>query len=538
VIAAVILAELAGIALAYQILTDFECRAVESELTCRLLRSLVARGIVVLAALGLFAWLRRPAGSHDRLPSLAPAGPAPHRAAATAFAPTLRAGDAYAWMALHLLGVALLLQPLALGPAADPRLFFERSLGPWLAGASLATMGAVFWLAPLQEWMRWLARERYAPLLIVGVGLVVPDLADLILPLWTWQPLTSATFAAVERLLSLVGTGIHSDPEAYVIGLEGFHVQVAEQCSGIEGLALIASFVVLYGVLFRQDLRPARYWLVVLPLGLAASWALNVLRIVALILIGARLSPQLAVNGFHSYAGWMQFTLLALGLMALVHVTPALRKRPDPGGATGLREDWLAARMLPLALFLATGTVGAALTLDVELAAPFRALALAGALAYFWPSYRRIGWTRDPVALLAGLAVGLAWTLTEPAAPNGPTLRDTLSGLAPAALVAWIALRVLGSAVLVPITEEIFFRGYLLARLDFGGVGGKAVGIAVSSALFAVLHGRWIAAGLAGAVFALVMLRRNRLGDAILAHMAANGVIALSALVRGDWAGL
>ena len=375
--------------------------------------------------------------------------------------------------------------------------------------------------------------------MIAGVAILVPDLAELIQPVWYWQPITTVTFEAVLRLLSLVGAEIYSDPHEYIVGLEGFAVQVAQQCSGVEGFALIASFIALYGILFRKELRFPHYWLIVLPLGLAASWILNAVRITALLLIGARVSPQVAINGFHSYAGWMLFTLLALTLIWFVHATPALHTRPSLPAGPRLREDDLAARILPFSLFLLTGIVGSALAPDPELAAPFRTVVLALALAFFWPSLGRLlDWTRDVVAIEAGILVGLVWVMTEADAANGDLLREVLSGFGPVALGAWVTLRVLGTAVLVPIMEEGFFRSYLLARLDLGGPAGKAFAVAASSALFAAMHSRWLEACAAGVVFALVMLRRGRLGDAVLAHIAANSVIVLAALVRGDLAAI
>ena len=101
-------------------------------------------------------------------------------------------------------------------------------------------------------------------------------------------------------------------------------------------------------------------------------------------------------------------------------------------------------------------------------------------------------------------------------------------------LAAWVALRVVGSVLLVPLVEEAFFRGYLLTRLD--GPGWRRVAAILASAgLFALLHDRWIAALLTGLVLGLVMLRRGRLADAVAAHAAANLVLATLVVARGDW---
>jgi exosortase E/protease (VPEID-CTERM system) len=536
IVAALAMAELAGLALAYQLLMDFQCSASGSELTCRFLRSLVARAIVVLAALALLVWLRRPGSAEDAVGPLAFATTSPTATFATGRLGPSEPGPG--WLSLHLAGVALLLYPLLLATAYPPDAFLGVALPIWLAGVAVAAAGAVLWIAPLAQWRIWLARAGYAPWLVALVAFVVPDLTRLVQPLWNWQPLAAFTFGAVLWVLSLLGTETYSDPATYVIGLEDFYVEVGEPCSGVEGFALIGGFIALYGFLFRQDLRFPRYWIVVLPLGLAASWVLNTVRIAGLILIGARISPELAVESFHSYAGWMFFTLLALSIIWLVHATPALHLRPGRKAGPGLREDWLAARILPMSAFFVTGLFGAALTPDAELAAPYRALALAAALAFFSSHWRELRLSRDPLGLASGLAVGVLWVATEPAPPNAEVLMEALAGYGSVALAAWIVLRVLGTALLVPIAEELFFRGYLLGRLDFGGPAGRAFAILVSSGLFAALHSRWMEACAAGIVFALVMLRRNRLGDAVIAHVAANSVIALSAVLRGDWAAI
>jgi exosortase E/protease (VPEID-CTERM system) len=85
------------------------------------------------------------------------------------------------------------------------------------------------------------------------------------------------------------------------------------------------------------------------------------------------------------------------------------------------------------------------------------------------------------------------------------------------------------------VIEELFFRGYLLTRLDGPQLWRRVLAVALSSLAFALLHGRWIEAGLAGLVFALVALRRGRVADAIWAHVVANSTVAAVAAARGDW---
>jgi CAAX prenyl protease-like protein len=67
------------------------------------------------------------------------------------------------------------------------------------------------------------------------------------------------------------------------------------------------------------------------------------------------------------------------------------------------------------------------------------------------------------------------------------------------AAALWLTARVVGSVVIVPIAEELAFRGYLLRRVidaDFTSISPKQFTLAsflISSIAFGALHGRWLA---------------------------------------------
>lgn len=521
VLIALFVAELLLLAAAYQFLARIECQATEAEAACRGLRSLVARAMSVLAVAAVLLWAR---------PVLA----------ARLAAATQRPGPNGLWPALHFAGVALLAVPLFVAAGQDMAPMFVRLAPFWLAGAVAALAGAVLWLAPAPAWRRIAGRDAPMVLAALAGGILLPDLADLILPLWWhWPALTGATFHAVAAVLALTGGPVHVDAAGYIIGIGGFRVHIAQQCSGVEGLALVTGFTALYAALFHDRIRPLRYALVVLPLGLVLSWCLNVLRIAALIVIGDRVSPDLAVNGFHSYAGWLFFILLALGLMWFVQATPwlhraaALPRAPAPP----LRHDWLAARILPFVAFMVVSTLTAALFFHPELGYPWKTAVMALVLALFWPALRTQDWAPSAPALVLGVLVGIGWVLTAPADdPDAFVLSQLLTGLGGAGLAFWVVFRVVGTVALVPLIEELFFRGYVLARLDRGGLGWRIVALAVSSGLFGLMHGRWAEAAAAGLVFGGLMLWRGRLADAVWGHVAANAVVAAAALRHGDWA--
>jgi exosortase E/protease (VPEID-CTERM system) len=510
--------ELLGLAYAFQFLTSFDCAASGNLVACQGVRNLVVRALSIFAVLGVYAWARPGAFAF-----LARSGLWEPRAAR--------------WILLHAAGVALMFVPLPIllvQGVAETRL--NTLLGPWLAGAAMASVGALLWLAPWAAWRTFAARERFLPLALVVFGFALPSLARLLQPLWWhWDGLTRLTFAAGTRVLAATGTPVTVDPATYVIGSGDFLVQVAKACAGIEGFALVAAFLALYAGLFRAETRFPRFW-ILLPVGLALSWGLNVVRIAALIWIGAHVSPALAVDGFHSFAGWMFFTFLALGLLWAAHTLPWFQAGSARTLAPPLRSDWTAARILPFVAFMLASVVASALFSQPELGYPLKAAAMAAALSIFAGHYRHLALIPDPLAVVAGLAVGVLWLVLRPAGgATDAALSAALAGLAPAVFAAWVVIRVAGTVLLVPLVEELFFRGYVLTRLDRGGALHRLLALAVSSGLFAALHGSWLAAGLAGLIFGLVMLHRGRLTDAIAAHVAANLVVALWALARNDW---
>jgi exosortase E/protease (VPEID-CTERM system) len=521
-VALLLCGEVVALAALYQVLNLVECSGTDAYGACRFLRSLAARGLAVFAAALIYAWAR-PAGLRAFAEGAA-AHPSPRP-----------------WALVHAAGVALLVLPAILGGGRDLTGAFAE-VAPVLAlGSALAAVGGLFWLAPPRVWVGLLSSDPVALPAALAVAALIPDIADFAQPLWGLQGLTSVTFAAVQALLSLASPATVVDRANYVIGVDDFVVQIARACSGVEGFALVAGFVVIYAALFHREVRPWRLLAVLLPLGIALSWGLNVVRIAGLILIGAHVSPELAVNGFHSYAGWLFFLLLALGLLYAAHAVPWFQRQAATAAAPParpLREDALAALILPFVAFMFASVAAGAFFRHPELGYPLKAAAMAAAVVYWLPAYRALEWRLDPLSLGAGVLVGLFWlVLAEPGAEGG-ALADALADLAPTAFAAWALVRVLGTVFLVPLVEEAFFRGYVLARvveLRPGSWPVRIAGIALSSALFAALHGRWIAAGGAGIVFSLLMLRRQRLGDAVQAHVAANLVIAAIAAVRGDW---
>jgi exosortase E/protease (VPEID-CTERM system) len=257
-----------------------------------------------------------------------------------------------------------------------------------------------------------------------------------------------------------------------------------------------------------------------------------------LISIGIGGNAELAVNGFHSHAGWLMFTLLALAIVLVARQTGFFAKAAARRPSAPFWSDPVVAQILPFAIFMASALLASTFATMPALVYPLRALAIAVGLGLFLPLVRALDWRVDPLAVAVGLAIGILWAASAPLAAGGdPALTAALGALPGPALAGWILSRVIGTVVLVPVIEEQFFRSYLLQRLigPKAGLWRLVLGVVVTSAVFGALHDRWVLAFVAGAAYAALRLRSGRISDAIIAHMVSNAWIAGAALLANDW---
>lgn len=416
---------------------------------------------------------------------------------------------------------------------------------PWAAGwavawAALGLLVLLLWAAALVPAARWLplARRGLGPLLLgLGVGLAAWGAGQLTDSLW--GPLSRWTFAVVRGLLTLLPVEVVCRPEESIIGTEQFGVQIAPECSGYEGIGLVWVFAGVYLWRCRHELRfPAA--LLLLPAATAAIWLFNALRIVALIAVGTWLSPEAARGGFHSQAGWLAFNGVALGMIVAARRVPWFRAA---AAAPSARPDATVAYLAPLLVLVLTMMLTGAFVSGFDWAYPLRVVLTGAALWHFRRSYTDLRWRWSWAAAGFGAAVFVLWLALEPA-PSAEATEGSAAALrgAPAGWAAlWLVFRVLGSVVTVPLAEELAFRGYLTRQLiasDFETVPpGRFTWLSfvVSSVLFGLLHGRWLAGTLAGMAFALALYRRRQLADAVVAHAVANALLAAYVLAAGAW---
>ena len=89
---------------------------------------------------------------------------------------------------------------------------------------------------------------------------------------------------------------------------------------------------------------------------------------------------------------------------------------------------------------------------------------------------------------------------------------------------AMIAVRLVGSAFVISVAEELFFRKWLIGFAGFWWM----------VALFAIEHDRWLVGAIAGIAYGLLYLRKG-LPAAIVAHVTTNLVLGLLVIRSGQW---
>jgi exosortase E/protease (VPEID-CTERM system) len=383
---------------------------------------------------------------------------------------------------------------------------------------------------------------------------------------WPGRWLQGVTYAMIRAVLERWLPNVTGDASNFTIGSGQFIAQVNEVCSGVEGLGLVLVFTGMWLWFFRREIRFPQA-LVLVPVALGTMWALNVVRIAALVLMGVKWGSEAALYAFHSEAGWIAFTAVALGFSLAMLRVPWMRRVGAGAGVVGAESDVVDAEteragggelvgeapatpayLVPFLAIIAASyisrlVVGSAGT-GFEALYGLRFLAAGVALWMFRGEFKKLDWRFGWMGPAVGAAVFAVWIAPEMwgHGPGASGLGAALAALPARERLGWLAVRVTAAVVTVPIAEELAFRGYLARRLmdrEFDQVAFvtlRAMPIAVSAVAFGSMHGAQWAVGIAaGVAYALVVKRTGRFGDAVAAHATSNLLLAVWVLSRGDW---
>ncbi len=183
---------------------------------------------------------------------------------------------------------------------------------------------------------------------------------------------------------------------------------------------------------------------------------------------------------------------------------------------------------------------------------PLRVVLVTVALLCWSRSLVRLNASRWIASFLIGAAVFVVWIGPDLLWPSYRSrwmflghLPLGASSSVPAAnqtSLAYLLWRVLGSAGLVPLIEELFWRAWLMrylispdfSKIPLGAYAARAFWI--TALLFASEHGQYWDVGLAaGIVYNWWMIRTRSLADCIVAHAVTNACLAAYVILAGQW---
>jgi uncharacterized protein len=170
-------------------------------------------------------------------------------------------------------------------------------------------------------------------------------------------------------------------------------------------------------------------------------------------------------------------------------------------------------------------------------------------LCVFWPRFTELhsktalNASNLSLAILVGVGVFIAWiNLDLPFLSLGradQVVSPPLSGNGRID-IAWLAVRLVGAVIVVPLIEELFWRSLVMRWLeqrDFALLPAAQISIRsviLSSLAFGLEHTLWFAGAVAGISYAL-LYRRGNLWLAVLAHAVTNLLLGVWVVTTGSW---
>ena len=183
---------------------------------------------------------------------------------------------------------------------------------------------------------------------------------------------------------------------------------------------------------------------------------------------------------------------------------------------------------------------------------PLRVAILAGVIWYFSRDVLDLRIRNWVGSIALGVGVFVIWIAPDLLWPHyresfifQNSMTGKVTSSLPAALQSSLIVlifRTLRASIIVPIVEELFWRGWMMRWLinpDFEKVplGAYAAGAFwITAALFASEHGPYWEVGLiAGIAYNWWMIRTKSLGDCILAHGITNAILSAYVMFTGQW---
>jgi len=215
-----------------------------------------------------------------------------------------------------------------------------------------------------------------------------------------------------------------------------------------------------------------------------------------------------------------------------------------------LARSPLISRVVPFVLFLlltfGQGQFGPASAFWFYLAKTVVGLWL---LVEMWPLVPEMRWAMSWEAVAVGLGVLVLWIGMDYYYPKFGFSKTAVANANPNLVFGpgtplalfFLGVHLFGMTVVVPPLEEVFYRSFLyryIARVNFLEVPLNQflpLPFFATAVMFGFEHSQWLAGILCGLAYQWLVLRKNRLGDAITAHAITNLLLGTWVIWRGDW---
>lgn len=212
-----------------------------------------------------------------------------------------------------------------------------------------------------------------------------------------------------------------------------------------------------------------------------------------------------------------------------------------------LRDSPATARVAPFIIFLAVTVLQGQLGESSRYWLYFVKIVVGAALIWMMhPVVKEMRWAFSWEAVVVGIGVCVMWVGIDPFYPKiGKTGNawNPHAQFGAGSALAWffIAVRILGSTIVVPPLEEVFYRSFLyryIIKPNFDSVPLGRINLLAflaTSVVFGLEHQEWLAGILCGFAFQALVCWKGRLGDAMTAHALTNLLLGLWVVWKGAW---
>ena len=398
-------------------------------------------------------------------------------------------------------------------------------------------------LFPIKELLLLIVKNRvlFLTIAIIVFIMTYPEIMEIFFNFWS-ELLLTPTIEVASSISQFFSLNYHVMPNLINgvpdFGTTQFSVAIYPACSGYEGMSLIVLLLGVYCYIQKEQLIIPRS-LLIFPFAVFIMFLLNGFRIFALIAIGHYWSPQLALNGFHIVGGWLNLLIVFITSLLMLNYIPFFQKRGHIGTSFYFRDSVL---FSPLMVLIASSLLTKVICPDFPWLYPFNIFAATLVLYYFRNTFLPYITRPSVNSIVIGVVVFLIWIYLIPddAAVSAKFMVD-LDSAPMLQSFFWLILRVIGASIIIPIAEELAFRGYIQPNLNswLDRYSSKSMSIALSlgatSFLFGFLHSDIFAGSIAGLLYGLVYLQRRQLMDAVVSHAVTNALLAIYVLIFGYW---